>query len=245
MTLPGNTVYIGIDDTDTIDSPGTNQLARHLVDRLPAPFTFDVALRHQLFFDPRVPYTSQNGSASIVVRLGRPADVAGLIGRLRAEMAAWFVPGSDPGLCVATAVPEPVITFARRAQREIVTQAEARAVARAAGAHLEGLGGTQDGVIGALSAVGLVASGDDGRVVHRAGWTWPDPFAGRQSVDAVLARGIDEVVDVATNRQVRDGVVDIGKHLRPAYRGSRVVLFVEPDRVESDAGSSWRAIKLP
>ena len=52
------TIHVGIDDTDTLDTPGTNQLARRLAAALPAGFAFVVALRHQLLFDPRVPYTS-------------------------------------------------------------------------------------------------------------------------------------------------------------------------------------------
>ena len=238
-------VFVGIDDTDTVDSPGTNQLARHLVNRLPASLTLEVTLRHQLFFDPRVPYTSKNGSASIIVRRDAGLDIGALIGLLRTEMRSRFVPGSDPGLCVATAVPEIVVAFARRAQHEVLTQAEARATARDAGIHLEGLGGTEDGIIGALAAVGLASSGDDGRVVHRAGWTWPDAFAGRQTISTVLRRGVDAIVDIATDQPVRHGVVDVGKHLRPSYRASQVVLFVESDETDARAASSWRAVKLP
>src|SRR6185503_7864697 len=88
-----------------------------------------------------------------------------------------------------------VIEFGRRCQRELVTQAEARDLAERSGIRLEGLGGTEDGVIGALAAVGLLASGNDGRVVHRPGWTWPDSFAGPQPIDAILTRGVDEVRD--------------------------------------------------
>ena len=53
-------IYVGIDDTDMPGTPGTNQLARRLVAALPAGFALRVALRHQLFFDSRVPYTSKN-----------------------------------------------------------------------------------------------------------------------------------------------------------------------------------------
>ncbi|HET9983974.1 MAG TPA: hypothetical protein VFQ38_10320 [Longimicrobiales bacterium] len=246
-------ILVGIDDTDTPESAGTNQLARRLVASLPPGFEALLVLRHQLLFDPRVPYTSKNGSASILLREEPGAAVDALLDALRREMRAWYVPGSDPGLCVATEAPANVVAFGRRCQRELVGQAEARALAADAGIHLEGLGGTEDGVIGALAAVGLLASADDGRVVHRPGWSWPDAFAGPRPVAEVRARGVDAVLEHRSGAEVAGGSVDVGKHLRPAYRGGRVVLFVEaaqPDGAPSAEpggarAAEWRALKLP
>jgi hypothetical protein len=76
-------------------------------------------------------------------------------------------------------------------------------------------------------------------VVHLAGWTWPDPFAGVQTVSAIRARGVEEIVDGERGDAVEVASVDIGKHLRPSYRGRRVVLFVE--RAPETRG--WRALK--
>lgn len=240
-------IHVGIDDTDTMDSAGTNQLARRLAGALPPGFTLVVALRHQLLLDPRIPYTSRNGCASLLVRAPRGASAADLVPIFRREMRAWYVEGSDPGLCVAERVPPEVTAFGRRCQREPVRQEEARALARDAGAHLEGLGGTEDGVIGALAGVGLLAAGDDGRVVHREGWRWPDPFAGAHPLADVLRRGVDEVREARSGAAVRGGMVDIGKHLRPSWRDGRAVLFVEEDGDAGDAPTAprWRALKLP
>lgn len=146
-------------------------------------------------------------------------------------------------LCVAERVPPEVIAFGRRAQQELVRQAAARELARMCGLQLEGFGGTQDGVIGALAGVGLLASGDDGRVVHRMGWGWPDAFTGLQPVAAVRERGVDDVCDAASGSPVDAGLVDVGKHLRPSYRGGRVVLYVEAS--ETERPRYWRALKLP
>ncbi len=79
-------IFVGIDDTDTLGTPGTNQLARALVRRLAASYRPVRIVRHQLLFDPRVPYTSKNGSASLVLEPTGPADLAGLIAECRAEM---------------------------------------------------------------------------------------------------------------------------------------------------------------
>jgi len=237
-------ILLGIDDTDTLDTPGTNQLARRLAEVMPPGFECTLILRHQLFFDPRVPYTSQNGCASLLIRRqpGRRADA--LLPVLQAEMQAWYVPGSDPGLCLAERISPAITEFARRCQRDVVQRSEARALAEREGIHLEGFGGTEDGVIGALAGVALLAGGEDGRVVHLAGWQWPDPFAGPQTVQAIRARGVQEIRAGDGVTRVERGTIDVGKHLRPNYRGGRVVLFVEPVEGGPGGGSSWRARKL-
>ena len=169
-------IHVGIDDTDTPDTPGTNQLARALVQQVADTYQCVRITRHQLLDDPRVPFTSHNGSASILLQPLVPGDREQLVGRLRQRMPDWFVPGSDPGLCVAEVVPAGVTEFALRCQPELVTQDMARSLAAACGIHLEGLGGTAGGVIGALAAVGLSAAGNDGRVVQIG--TWPDDLSG-------------------------------------------------------------------
>jgi hypothetical protein len=54
-------MLVGIDDTDIVGSPGTNQLARAILKRIGDLAHESIICRHQLFFDPRVPYTSKNG----------------------------------------------------------------------------------------------------------------------------------------------------------------------------------------
>jgi hypothetical protein len=233
-------IYIGIDDTDIIGSPGTNQLARAIVGRLGRIGTGAIVCRHQLFFDQRVPFTSQNGSASIQLPRGGEMPRAELIATVREEMRAFFVEGSDPGLAVATDATADMAAFAARTKTEVVSQSDARMVADRSGCHLEGLGGTNQGIIGALAAVAFAAGGDDGRVVHVDHWPWPDPFGGVQSVARIRDRGVAEIC--TTSGEVFKGdQVDIGKRLRPNWRGGRIILFVEPP---AEAGSVWRARKL-
>ncbi|MCY2963154.1 MAG: hypothetical protein NT069_05780 [Planctomycetota bacterium] len=138
-------IYVGLDDTDMPDTPGTNQLARVLIQHVADRYRCRHLLRHQLLFDPRVPYTSKNGSASLLLE---PLDSTNeslepLIASLRARMLEWFVPGSDPGLCVTKTVPEEIVAFARRCQRELMTRGEAEELAARLGVYLEGLGGTR------------------------------------------------------------------------------------------------------
>ena len=233
-------IYVGIDDTDIVGSPGTNQLARKIVRRLGPVARGAVVCRHQLFFDPRVPFTSGNGSASIQLPHGHDIPPEDLLDRVREEMRAFFVEGSDPGLAVSTHASDDMCGFAARAKTGIVTQADARRVADGAGCHLEGLGGTNQGIIGALAAVALAAGGDDGRVVHVDEWPWPDPFSGVQSVAAIRDRGVADIRTTAGEAFTGD-YVDVGKHLRPNWRGGRLVLLVEPP---DTPGARWRAAKV-
>ena len=237
-------IYVGVDDTDIVGSPGTNQLARSILVQLGAAADGAMICRHQLFFDRRVPYTSKNGSASIALPRAAPADLAGLIDRVRDVMRGWFVDGSDPGLCAAPAASEAVQAFGRRCQHEVVTQEEARTLAAGLGIHLEGLGGTEQGVIGALAAVGLAATGEDGRVVQLAAWPYPDEFAGPQDAAAIHAHGVDEIRRTDTGALVSAGLIDIGKRLRPNIRHGRIVLFVAA-APGTGGSAAWQAVKLP
>jgi hypothetical protein len=233
-------IYVGIDDTDIVGSPGTNQLARKIVRRLGHVARSAIVCRHQLFFDPRVPFTSGNGSASIQLPHGEEMPGEELIASVRAEMRDFFVDGSDPGLAVATTASADMIAFAARATTEVVDQNDARAVAARSECHLEGLGGTNQGIIGALAAIALAAGGEHGRVVHLGEWPWPDRFSGVQSIAAIRDRGIADI-RASTGEAFAGDEIDVGKHLRPNWRGGRVVLFVEPPETP---GMPWRAQKL-
>src|SRR5262249_30671795 len=122
--------------------------------------------RHQLLLDPAIPYTSHNSSACIV--LGSGAEPAELIPELLEASSTWLTyiasPGSDVGLCVAeeSQISPAVVDWGRRAKAEVLTAAEAHSIADDDAIELVGLTGEKVGVIGALAAVGLRRSGEDG-----------------------------------------------------------------------------------
>jgi len=226
-------IFIGLDDTDTLESRGTGHLARQIAAALAADYAVLGVVRHQLLRDPRVPCTKNNSSAAILLDGDRTVTFAELTERLRAMMLDDFQPGSDPGLCVANTVPQAVVEFGRRTQREFVTQDEARTLAAAYEIPLLGLGGDEDGVIGALAAVGLAAGGEDGRYVLvgrlRA-------LTGLQPVPALLEAGI-AAVQTLDGQPVTTGLVQTDK-LRPARRNGRPIAVVEW------AGDCWQPLKL-
>jgi tRNA(Ile2) C34 agmatinyltransferase TiaS len=226
-------IFIGLDDTDTLETRGTGRLARQIAAALAADYPVLGVTRHQLLVDPRVPCTQNNSSAAIALDVDGDLDLTTLSGRIRALMLADYQPGSDPGLCVAHAVPAPIVEFGRRAQRQLVTQAEARALAAAHAIPLAGLGGDEGGVIGALAAVGLAASGEDGRYILVGG---SRGLSGLQPVSALLAAGIS-AVQTSSGWSVTEGLVQADK-LRPARRGG------QPVAVVAWTGDYWLPLKL-
>lgn len=227
-------ILVGIDDTDNLDSPGTNQIARQLVVALAGQFRCARIVRHQLLFDSRVPYTSKNSAASLLFQSLAGATASQLSETCRSLLRQAAAPGSDPGLCVTSQVPAEVVAFGVRCQRHVVEAQEAWELAERTSTQLEGLGGDSWGVIGALAAVGLAQTENDGRIVQ---WRdWPDDLCGIVDVTEVIHRGIEirelsplggRQKPVDLGRLVTEGQVDLGKHLRPNLRRSQGVLFVE------------------
>ena len=226
-------LFIGLDDTDNLESRGTGHLAREIAAALAVDYALLGVTRHQLLVDPRVPCTKNNSAAAIALDVNGDLDPAALLERVSALMLDDFQLGSDPGLCIALATPAAIREFGRRAQRELVSQDEARALAARHGLLLQGLGGDQDGVIGALAAVGLAATGEDGRyvLVGRS-----RELTGLQPVPALLEAGI-AAVQTAEGRPVTRGPVQTDK-LRPARRRGRAIAVVEW------AGDHWLPLKL-
>ena len=227
-------IYIALDDTDMLDTRGTGHLAREIAAKLAETYPLVGVTRHQLSSDPRVPCTHKNSSA--VIHLDAPADaVPDLLAQTKALMLADFILGSDPGLCVAAdeQVPEAITEFGYKAKNGYVPQSEAWAVAAQHGMSLFGLGGTEDGVIGALASVGLAAGGDDGRYIILGTIR---ELVGLQPVAAVLEAGIT-AVSTTDGTLITNGMV-LCDRLRPARRNGRPILFVEQEN------DYWLPLKL-
>lgn len=160
---------IGIDDTDNDVSPGTGQLARRLAGEAVRRGASHCGItRHQFLVDSRIPYTSHNSGACMAIEWPRAADELEFAMDL---IGAWSASGSDPGVCIARedAVPPAIVTWGERATREVLTMDEAARLAAAAGIGLRALGGSGQGIIGALGSVGLRAGGNEGRFLDLPG----------------------------------------------------------------------------
>lgn len=223
-------LYIGVDDTDNIDSEkGTGKLARWFERELPSGCRLWGVVRQQLLVHPDVPYTSHNSSACIVIDLPDKGHVQELSCRAVAHVQRHSDEGSDPGVAV---VPEDhgglkeIISFGFDCTRRVVTRKEAL---RTAGeALLQGLGGTNDGIIGALAAVGLTASGWSGRFIE---FDRLRDFPDSVTVEALGEANI-HVVSLDRDARVpgRNEIVRTNGWLRPRLFGNRAILPVFPGK---------------
>jgi tRNA(Ile2) C34 agmatinyltransferase TiaS len=217
-------LYISLDDTDTRDTRGTGRLAREIARQLTdSGYSVNGVSRHQLLVHPDIPFTSHNSCA--VIHIGNGRDPGRILEIARNIMLDDFVEGSDPGLAVARTadiLPE-IMEFGLRAKQHILTQEMARDLARCTDVVLEGLGGTNGGIIGALAGLGLAATGNDGRYVLLGDLRG---LSGDIPVEKLLDSGIS-LISTCSGDEIKTGVVRVRKFPKPAIRKGRPVLFVE------------------
>lgn len=221
---------LGIDDTDMPGIGGTGQLARRLaseVEWLELGLATGVT-RHQLFEGPGVPKTSRNSAAAI--RLERVASPEKLFEAACDIVSKGAVAGSGPGVAIGRLpLDRDVADFAEQAKAGLVRQGDARHLAKIHAVGLAGLGGTEDGVIGALAAMALRSGGNDGRFVGLAGIR---EVSGAMSVREILDNtAISGVVDVGSGRSLEPGtLIDLGDWVRPRLLGGRPMLVARRSR---------------
>jgi hypothetical protein len=221
------TILLSIDDTDNLTSRGTGRLARAIADALAADYPVNGVTRHQFFVHPGIPFTSHNSNA--VIHIGTTGEPAAdrIFARAQEMMLDDFIEGSDPGVAVALAeqVAPALIAFGQDAKRSIVTQQQARALAENLHIRLKGLGGTEEGVIGAMAGLGLAVTGNDGRFLQKGGIR---DLAGPCTVEQLLAAGVDMVSTLDGRTFTRGPVLARdGKPPRPCPVNGKTVLFVE------------------
>ena len=228
-------LLIGIDDTDNLESRGTGYCARQLANWLadndlvvPGGIT-----RHQLFVDPRIPYTSHNSSACLSVEAD---SVLGVWEACSEFLLRESAVGSDVGLCIAQAelITEQVMNFGHRAKIEVLTMREAGQIASDLRIRLAGLTGTGGGIVGALAGVGLRKAGEDGRFLWLPGLR---ELRGSYQVAQICSDGhIDRVCTVDGTELAPETLVDVGGWARPVLRGGQATLYVEQQ------GQEWYSL---
>lgn len=246
--LAGVDLLIGIDDTDNPYTPGTGRRARALLGELQAA-ALGVpagATRHQLLLDDRIPYTSHNSSACLAWRSadGDPHAVRTAVIELTARFLERVCPAdADPGLAVAIpadlgkAVPL-LVEFGHRAKREVLRPNQPRELATTLGVHLSGHGGTGDGVIGALAAIGLHLSGNDGLFITLPGIR---DLPNEAAIDTVRALApIDLARDGMDRRPGPGEVIELGDWVRPVLLDGLAVLLLESPRHQPNGSRVWR-----
>ena len=228
--------YVAFDDTDTLDcGRGTGKLARWYADELPEGCKQVMVVRQQLLHTPDVPMTSHNSSLCCIIEAPDESVREELITRAAAHIKNHFFEGSDPGLCVASENDDlkPLIEFGIKCTGTKVSQAEAKEAAK--DVHLSGHGGTNDGIIGAVAAVGLTHLGESGRIVDFANLRELPP---KTTAGELRAMGIHPKSALRHAEYIPDNdIIDNQGSLRPHLFGQRLVL-----PVNSVSNNEWITI---
>lgn len=217
-------IYVGIDDTDSLESRGTGRLARTIAAEIANRYEIFGVTRHQLFVHPDIPFTSHN-SCAVIHAQAPPSAMNEIFATAKRLMLEDFVEGSDPGLaiCSSEEVTPAIVAFGQDAKSMIVTQQRALSVAKNCGIHVEGLGGTNGGIIGAVAGIGLASLQNDGRFLLKGK---NRELTGVRSVQEVFGAGIDQILTLQGD-VVTEGKVQIKKNATPSFIHGKAVLFVE------------------
>jgi hypothetical protein len=219
---------VGIDDTDNAGSINTGALAERMGLKLEARgHTHLVSVTvHQLFHHPAISQTNDNCCACLMVEADpeRRRDVEL---NCREFLLAESAAGSDPGFALAAwnNVSPEIIGWGHLAKKELLKRQDAINLARENGISIAGFTGTGMGVIGALAAVGLFFSGNDGRC------QW---LPGLPKLKGILKLGellhlcnIDRVENLHGRLPQVNDRINLGDQARPILRDSQSLLLVQ------------------
>lgn len=232
-------ILIGIDDTDNKESRGTGYRSRQLgkLIEIQKLGRVDGISRHQLLFDPRIPYTSQNSSACLDIESNQ---LENLIQLSRDFLLRDSAIGSDAGLAVVAYdhIDDEMIEWGFRAKKEILTQHQANELASRKQVYLEGLTGDHGGIIGSMAALGLRKSGEDGRFIWLSGLEIRD-LKGVYKIETLLQKlNVDFIVDKQGNQLPIEDRIDVGEWVRPAIKKNKIIVIA--DKILNNSNYEWK-----
>jgi len=236
-------LLLGIDDTDNESSRGTGYQARRLGHTIQESGLGELraVTRHQLLVDSRIDYTSRNSSACLVLEANKDY-VPALIDLARSELIARCAPDSKVGISLAelSAVDDAIQEFGRAAKNKVLSIDAAQSPGHQREIHIEGIKGSGAGVIGALAAIGLHASGNDGRFV------WLPKLRdleGRYSVAALTELLDVQVETISGDVLPLSAEIEALEWMRPILREGRAIILAEKENVDGKIG--WRFADKP
>ena len=220
-------IFLAMDDTDVLGSRGTGKLARSVGASLADQYTIQGISRHQLFVHEAIPFTSHNSCAVLHICTSGRENAKHIFSLAKEIMLNDFIEGSDPGITVAEEhqITPALVAYGYEAKKSVLNQEMARSLAADLGITLQGLGGTEDGVIGAMAGLGLASTQNDGRYIMKG--TIRD-LLGPTPAEILLKAGIDQIL-TKDGEEIHSGTIFVreGKSVKPCPVEGKAVLFVE------------------
>lgn len=222
--------FIAIDDTDEIGTKGTGEIAEEIAKLLEENNLGQASrvTRHQLFVHDDIPYTSHNSSMCFIFDLDNHNNYDLMVELCENHLRQECAQTSDPGLCICPDehLSDEIVEFAKQAKIAVKTKESAYQLAEKHKLFLNEYGGTGDGVIGALSGIGLRHFGFDGRFKgkHKI-------ENGRYSIDEILKHlSVEAVMVHETHEFLYEADVELtGKIKSILYNHMEVLLVTQDD----------------
>ena len=238
-------IVVGIDDTDQTNwEQGTGRLVSALIAaaKKEIDFSAEEVVRHQLLVHPDIAYTSHNSSMSFRACL-EEESLENLLAFTADYLRVHRAPGSDPGFCLYRLQnkesEKSLIMFGKEAKQQVLSKSAAYRLAAKLGVHLSEHGGTGDGVIGALAAVGLRLSGSDGRFRGRFEFcSDADIYTAEELRQAAL---LDKIQNLEGEELKQKDLVKLQGKVKSVLIKHQKVLLVTPNPgSETKGGAIWQ-----
>jgi hypothetical protein len=232
---------IGLDDTDNNATENTCSLAERMGVKLQENRLCRLVsiTSHQLLLDPSITYTSANQSVCLLVdadhNARRDLELA-----CREFLLRECEPGSNAGFCLSTwsGVSPAIVAWGEQAKTALLTRREAISLARESSIAIAGFTGNGIGVIGALAAVGLYFSGNDGRFLWLPGLR--NLHGIHKFIDLLNICSIGRVENMRGRRPLPNDRINVSDGAYPILRDGKSLLLVEP--AKKDEPYEWLAI---
>lgn len=173
--MPQNRLFIGIDDTDCSTSNGTGKLTKALSKQIELNGLGKVVniSRHQLCLSKKIKYTNLNNSACIEVLV---IDNDNLILFCKNFIKNNCEKLSNAAIVFANEddISKEIIGFSLKVKKEIVSLKDAITLIKNNNLNHSFFGTRKLGLIGALAAIGLRLTNNDGRVIWANGFEVPE-----------------------------------------------------------------------
>ena len=210
---------LSIDDTDDLTKEtSTGYIACEIAKVLKKEYNLKVrqgVTRHQLLLAEGVPYTSHNSTMCIDVEGDIEIEKLCKIGE--SIIYKHMAKSSDPGICVCNIDlfknRDKLIDFGHRAKEILLTKEDAHNISETSNYIIaKELGGSGDGIIGAVAGVGLRLSGNDG--TFRGKIHVDDNIKHLSAKEIKDTYHVEDIVDLKTKESLNDN--DIITNEEPA-----------------------------
>ena len=219
---------VGIDDTDSAGHENTGQLAIRLGNLLRQRRCANMlaVTRHKLLSHPDLPRPASNHAACLMLDADRECrrDIELLSREFILRQSA---PSSEPGFAMGAwnTITNEVITYGEQARRSILKRQSAIELAKAHHIAIAGFHGRGSGVIGALAAIGLFFSGENGRYIWLPGLM---RLSGILTAPEILRIcNIDRIENFRGRRPLERDRIDLGSQPTPIMRDGKSLLLLE------------------